>query len=220
MARRTREENAALYGMDKVTKRRTGETDEKYYKRLAAAADRRLERIEAEMFNNNIFEALTKNSAYGSALEDIRAFTGDESASRFRRAFVKNEDGSLNKKNLHARLNAVKKFLESPTSTRAGIKKVSKVRTNTLNERYGTNLTPTQANNIFTSAWYQSKTRSDSFASKTVIQAIGEMQKLPKGTDLQALADSNQTVSNNEVLDAVAKELIKEGFTLESLNSK
>lgn len=194
---------------------RSGESDEAYYKRLAAIADRRLERLETNVYKGDLFNALTVNSAYHNAVEDIQAFTGDESAMRFRRALVKNADGSLNKKNLHMRLNAVKRFIESPSSTVTGHKKVIKTRTNSLNKNMGTKFTPQQAESIFTNSRW--KDMSNKYGSKTVLKAIGEINKMPNKEDLEKLADKDIYVSDDDVINEVSKELIKEGFTLDKL---
>lgn len=211
--RRSKKQIASLYKMDKVVVRKPGETDEKYYKRLAAAADRRLERLENEVYGS-VKEATDKNKAYRYALRDIRANTGDETALRFRRSLALNEDGSINKKNLHARINSVKRFLQSPTTTRQGITRVNKVRTTTLNRKYNTNLTPQQAEDVYENAYWKKKTKNDSFASKTIMRTIGVLQHQPEDVDVKKMLEENKTVSKDEVLDAVAKELWKEGKDL------
>ena len=97
----------------------------KIYRTLAKSADQRLVRLESYQHDKN-FKPATK-WAYARAMHDIEKWSGEE-AQRFNTAPPKS------KTDLLAKINDIKHFLESPTSTKKGIIDVYKKRADSLNK--------------------------------------------------------------------------------------
>lgn len=147
------------------TERKEGESINAYYKRLAKVADQRLVRLE-ELSKQKDYKNV-KKYAYATAMEDIKAFGGKQ-----RWNTKAPEDPRL----MYEKIKAMKYFIESPTSTKAGIKEVYQKKANTLNENYGTNFTWQDL------ADYYNKGQADIAAkeaggSGTALLAIGVIQK-------------------------------------------
>ena len=96
----------------------------KVYRTLAKSADQRLVRLEAYQHDKD-FKTATK-WAYARAMHDIGQWSGAE-AKRFNTAPPKSTTQLL------AKIQDIKHFLESPTSTKKGIIDVYKKRADTLN---------------------------------------------------------------------------------------
>lgn len=147
------------------TERREGESINSYYKRLAKVADQRLVRLE-ELSKQKDFKNV-KKYAYATAMEDIKAFGGK---TRW------NTKAPEDPRRMYEKIKAMKYFIESPTSTKAGIKEVYQKKANTINDNYGTNFTWQDL------ADYYNKGQAD-IASKeaggsgTALLAIGVIQK-------------------------------------------
>ena len=103
------------------------------YRQLAKRADQRLVRLEKRANSGQEWKAVTKY-AYANAMEEIRRFSGAE-AKRF------NVKPPNTTQMLQAKINAMKRFLESPTSTTTGIRRTYEKRVNTINKEYGTDFT-------------------------------------------------------------------------------
>lgn len=97
----------------------------KEYKKLAKRADQRLVRIEGYRHQKNMKGI--ESYAYKSAMKDIRRFSG-EGAKRFNTKAPESDTELLKK------IASIKKFLESPTSTKQGILKLYKKRADELNK--------------------------------------------------------------------------------------
>ena len=97
----------------------------KVYKTLAKSADQRLVRLESYQHDKD-FKPATK-WAYARAMRDIEQWSGSE-AKRFNTAPPESETDLLSK------INDIKHFLESPTSTKKGIVDVYKKRADSLNK--------------------------------------------------------------------------------------
>lgn len=111
---------------------RPGESTMAYYRRLAKVADQRMVRLEELARTDKNFRNV-KKYAYASALEDIKRFGGK--GTRW------NTKPPEDERRLYEKIKAMKYFIESPTSTKAGIKEVYQKKANTLNKNYGTNFT-------------------------------------------------------------------------------
>lgn len=97
----------------------------KIYKTLAKSADQRLVRLESYQHDKN-FKPATK-WAYARAMHDINQWSGAE-ATRF------NTAPPASKTDLISKIQDIKHFLESPTSTKKGIIDVYKKRADTINK--------------------------------------------------------------------------------------
>lgn len=119
------------------TDRREGESMQAYYRRLAKAADQRMVRLE-ELAKQKEFKNV-KRYAYATALEDIKSFGGGGQGKTKNKRW--NTKPPEDERKLYEKIKAMKYFLESPTSTKAGIVEVYQKKAKTLNENYGTNFT-------------------------------------------------------------------------------
>lgn len=175
------------------------ETLEHYYRRLAKTADQRLVRLERAS-KEKYYEPAT-DWAYASAMRDIHTWNG-QTASRF------NTAPPTNHEKLVAKINDIKKFLESPTSTKTGIKNVYIKKVNTFNERYGTDLTWDEL------AKYYDRRVADrmsaKFGSKTALKIIGRIQdKMNEtGKSIDEISYHDIKTSNPDVIELQVKEAL------------
>lgn len=137
------------------------------YRSLAKRADQRLVRLEKRANSGQEWKAVTKY-AYANAMEEIRRFSGAD-AKRF------NVSPPNNTQMLQAKINAMKRFLESPTSTTTGIRRTYEKRVNTINKEYGTDFTWEELKEFFDSAL--SNKLDAKVDSKTKLIIVGEIQK-------------------------------------------
>lgn len=137
------------------------------YRQLAKRADQRLVRLEKRANSGQEWKAVTKY-AYANAMEEIRRFSGAE-AKRF------NVKPPNTTQMLQAKINAMKRFLESPTSTTTGIRRTYEKRVNTINKEYGTDFTWEELKEFFDSAL--SNKLDAKVDSKTKLIIVGEIQK-------------------------------------------
>ena len=134
------------------------------YKKLARKADRRLRALEA--YAQEKYYKGIERYAYARAMHDIEMWSGPGS-----KRFDTKPPEDL--KGLRAKMNDIKLFLESPTSTKRGVTEIYKKRADTINKEYGTNLTWQEIADYYTSEahekaaqLYGSKTELLAFASE------------------------------------------------------
>lgn len=154
----------------------------KEYRKLAKRADQRLVRL--ERYANEPKYSNIKQFAYAKAMRDIRSWSGDN-ATRF------NTKPPAKINSLQAKIADIKSFLQSasssikPTKDNAvyndkgqlvggGIDLTYQKRAQTLNTRYGTNVTWENVGEIFESKLYRKL--SDKYSSKTAVRIIGQLQ--------------------------------------------
>lgn len=146
-----------------------GETLEKYYRRLAKTADQRLVRL--EKYSSDEFYHVAKQWAYARAVQDIK---------KWRQPGEKLEQYRFNTKpptdpeDLLAKINDIKTFISSPTSTKQGITAVYKKRADTVNKKYGTKFTWQQLAKYYSSG--QSILWDSKYGSKTALATIAQLQ--------------------------------------------
>ncbi len=151
---------------------RPNETQDSYYKRLAKAADRRLRDL--EKLSENSKYSHVKEWAYKNAMYDLKNLYG-QSARRFDTVLPKNSSGSISQKGYMARINAVKRFLNAPSSLKSEIDEVYDKRAETLNKRYGTQFDWQSVGKVFESGLF--KKMEKLFGSKTAMKVIGKIQE-------------------------------------------
>lgn len=156
-----------------VLDQKPGETLERYYRRLAKTADQRLVRLE-KASDQEYYKTATQ-WAYARAVKDIKKWikpgtTPDKF--RFNTAPPKGQEDLLSK------INDIKTFLASPTSTKKGITEVYKKRAETVNKKYGTDFTWQQLAKYYTSG--QAELWDAKFGSKTALRTIAQLQKNKK----------------------------------------
>lgn len=158
---------------------REGESNRAYYIRLAKQADQRLVRLE-KLSEQKEYEAVT-SYAYRTAMNNLKNF----GQKRFN---TKVPDPTTEKGAylFREKLAAVKEFLRSPSSGKSGIKNIYEDRVDKINSLYGTDFDWQDMADFFNSG-YAKKLFKDLKASKTVMKAIGVIQKnlkqIKEGTD-------------------------------------
>ena len=174
----------------------------KVYRTLAKSADQRLVRLEAYEHDPN-FQTATKWS-YARAMRDIQQWSGEQ-AKRFNTAPPKSMAA------LQAKIEDIKTFLASPTSTKKGIKEVLQKRADTLNSEYGTKFKWNDVGTFFESE-LANKMDSD-YASKTMIKIVAALQKNKKEIlkELKQAQEKDKRVPDDMVEKLVRDVLEKYG---------
>lgn len=178
--------------MKGVTMSRRSARNQKYnaavaeYRKLAKRADQRLVRL--EKYSKRQKYSNVKEFAYARAMRDIRSWSGKD-ASRF------NTKPPSNLNSLMAKINDIKNFLQSASSTikptadnavynqkgeliGGGIDLTYQKRAMTLNTKYGTDLSWENVGELFESALYRKLAKK--YDSKTSVQIIGQLQSNEK----------------------------------------
>ena len=140
-----------------------GESLESYYRRLAKVADQRLVRLERLSLQPGYGNA--DQWAYKRARSDIETWSG-EGAKRF------NTKPPKDARSLKAKINDIRAFLGSESSTKSGITSVYQSRVNTINKRYGTNYQIDDMQQIFSSSLWK-KLDAKNYSSDQILTAIG-----------------------------------------------
>ena len=200
---------------------KSGETDLQYYRRLAKQADQRLVRLEGYQHDRNF--ANVTQWAYARAQEDISKWSGPD-ARRFNTAPPMKKSGDemvIDETRLRSKIQDIKTFLESPTSTKKGITQVYKNRVDTINQKYGTNFT-WQEFAKFTESETFSKLDWE-YGSKTIMKAIGTIQSKFKNADdltekMKEISENHVKLSDDGEVNAVIEGWMKvEGFNWDDL---
>lgn len=190
-----------------------GESLEKYYRRLAKTADQRLVRL--ERYGDEEFFKTARQWAYARAVKDIKKWIkpGQKYPDKFRFNTAPPKDPE----DLLAKINDIKTFISSPTSTKQGITEVYKKRADTINKKYKTNFTWQQLAKYYTSG--QAELWDAKFGSKTALRTIGMLQKNRKKIISQInAADAKDIRVDNKVLQkTVSKALSDNQLNIEDL---
>lgn len=177
---------------------RAGESAEKYYRRLAKAADQRLVRLE-RLAENPLYQNV-KKFAYEEALEDIHKWNG-VTASRFNTVPPEGDK-------LYEKIEDMKSFLTKQTSNVGGINLMYKRMANTFNAKYGTNFTYQQIMKYFDSQQNEKWTKL--FGSKTALTVIGEIQKSAK----KIKREVSEADKRNIIINDISSKPGKHGLTM------
>ena len=177
----------------------------KIYKTLAKSADQRLVRLEAYRHEKG-FEVADK-WAYSRAMHDIQVWSGNE-AERFNTAPPKD------KVDLISKIQDIRHFLESPTSTKKGIVSVFKKKADSLNKTMHknnpdwTDLTWQDMAQYFDSKLYDKIDQE--YGSKTKFKIIASLKKNKKEIldDINAKKGQHIKVAD-EVLESTVEDIIK-----------
>ena len=168
------------------------------YKLLAMRADKRLQRLEKYMQRPG-YETL-KKGAYARAMRDIAIWSGKG----HKRFLTK---APSNTAELQAKINDIKAFLRSDTSTmKPGIDtqgfavSVYEKQAGTFNDRYGGNFTWQELANYYDSA-KADRIAKRIKASKSIAKALGEFKKLArKGETNESLMSQIRAGGKERVL--------------------
>ena len=139
----------------------------KDYRTLAKAADQRLVRLERLADKEGFGHAM--DYSYRRAMRDIQQWSG-EGANRWNR---RPPEGVAN---LKAKMQDITTFLESETSTKAGLRSVEQKRADTLNDKYGTNFTPKEISKFFDSK-LRKKMDTKILDSNTMVKTIAVIRR-------------------------------------------
>ena len=166
----------------------------KIYRTLAKSADQRLVRLESYQHDKG-FESATK-WAYARAMHDIEKWSKGE-ANRFNTAPPESKTKLLSK------IQDIKHFIESPTSTKKGILDVYKKRADTMNRKYGSNLTWKDLAQYYESAANDKLDKQ--FGSKTAIKVYSIMLKNKNDIlkDIEDKKDQHVKVSDEILEDTI-----------------
>ena len=179
---------------------------EKIYRTLAKAADQRLVRLEAYEHDKD-FKTATK-WAYARAMHDIERWSGTE-ANRFNTAPPASDEKLISK------IQDIKHFLESPSSTKSGIVTIYKNKADSLNKSMRL-LDPNWKDmkwqdlaGYFESSLY--KKMDLTYGSDVILQVINAIKKNNKKIkkDLEANRDIVVNVED-EVLQATIDNVLEE----------
>lgn len=170
----------------------------KVYRALAKRADQRLVRLEAYQHEQN-FKTATK-WAYARAMRDIKTYSG-EGATRFNTAPPESVV------QLQEKIEDIKTFLMSPSSTKKGIIDIYKKKADTINARYGTNFKWDEIGKFFNSKLANDLDKK--MASKTMLRVVGQMQKNKKNI-IAAIKNANAV--DLKVPDSMERKMIEKAI--------
>ena len=183
-----------------------GESIEAYYRRLAKVADQRLVRL--EKLGEQAGYGNATQWAYRRAISDIESWSG-EGATRF------NRKAPSDIRSLKAKINDIKTFLGSESSTKSGIIKTYKQRVETINKNYGTSFQIDDLQKIFSSSLWK-KMEAKNYSSDQILTAIGYIKDHATDDDtyraLQAEARKRKTLSEftgDPFVDQLIKEMMR-----------
>jgi len=189
------------------------ESLEHYAHALAKSADDRMRAIEAASRTKH-FEHI-KEYAYKGASKDIRKYS-KEGLLRWNKSMPKNEEMLKNK------IADMQRFMENVTSLPSNVKRSYKNRVDTLNERYGTNLSWEDLAKFYEQDY--ASVIADMYYETETFQAIDIIKKVKKrknGDDIiqriKDASDKNIRVSNDMVMDEVVKKILQSGHNIEDL---
>ena len=173
----------------------------KEFRKLARRADDRLRALE-KLSNKSGFENVDK-FAYRSAMRDIKKWSG-EGKTTF------NRDVPQNLNQLKAKLNDVKNFLNSKTSTKTGIIKEYQDRADRINKFTGgkTSYTWEDLANVFENAqenkWYES-------GAKSYLIAVDYMKNHEEEL-INAIEENNKAIirTGNRKSNEMIKDILNE----------
>lgn len=157
----------------------------KVYKTLAKTADQRLVRLEKASEEEG-FHGI-KNYAYARAARDIEAWEGESSEQpRF------NRNIPTSKQELLEKLEDIKTFLSSETSTKSGMVAINKRRAETINQNYpGANVSWKDLNELFGDGSLTEALDDTIAGSDSKIMALGTIKKNKKKI-LKAIDDAKK----------------------------
>lgn len=186
----------------------------KEYRKLAKRADQRLVRLES-LSRQEKYENVLKY-AYRVAAKNIESYGTVKNRPRF------NTKPPKNSNTLQAKINDIKQFLESVSSTKKGIVSVYEKRAETLNKTMGLKgddkFTWQELADFFQSKSYEKL--ASSFGSKTVFDTIGKIKKnLPEIA--KAIKDNQKIkVADWKVNGTINKMIAEHDLRLEDFGLK
>ena len=190
------------------------ESELHYYKRLAKRADDRLRALEKLAQSGDPDYAGVLEYAYRNAIYETQHISG---TMRFSQNIPLTKEGEINRLELNRRTNAIKRFLESPTSTKQGITRIYKQRANTVNQKYGTNFTWQELARFYEHE--KAAKQNAEYGSDTVVRALGAIRRIANDPEkIREAAAGNIKVANDKKTNEVAIALLEDGLDLSIFN--
>lgn len=195
---------------------RAGESLEAYYHRLAKVADQRLVRLERLAEQPGYGNAT--QWAYRRAMRDIETWSG-EGKTRFHTKAPKDT------RSLQAKINDIKAFLTSESSTKSDIKASYKQRADTINKKYGTQYQPDDLKKLFDSKLWK-KLDKKGIDSDTIQKAIAYIKNSGAADDdeilkgLQAESRKRGKVpkfTGDPMVDEVVRDMLRSKTTVNEM---
>ena len=172
----------------------------KEYNRLAKKADRMMRELERFSRYEEFSDIL--KYAYRTAKADIEKWTPpgmSEKSPRWQRNMP------MDTRSLKAKIKDIEAFINKPTATVSGVKRIYKKRAETFNEKYDTNFTWQQMAHFFEDGGLFDKGK-DEYGSKTILYNFGKIQANKKAV-IKKIENFNQvdlvidddTTTNEEI---------------------
>lgn len=176
------------------------------YKKLASTANRRMRNLE-KLADDPDFGTAVLGYAYKNALYDIQGLPGGYDKVRYPMDISRFSAKKTNIRDLRQAIVTVQNFLDMPSSTKRGIKKVYGKRAKTLNKKYNTDLNWQDLREFFDSIFW--KKMNAKYGSKTALKAIAKVQK----NSTEVLSDIQSANKENKKVDIKSLENI-DGYNL------
>ena len=173
---------------------------EAVYRTLAKSADQRLVRLEKYKDQEDYGNAM--QWAYRRAMRDIRSWGGEE-ATRFN---IKAPDSVAG---LKAKIEDIKTFLKSQSSTKKGLAQINQKRVDKINELYSTDFTVKDVKNFFESNLWKELSDDASYGSENAARVIGQIKRNKKAV-VKAIEKSKKAVV--QVPDKMIKSLVEKAI--------
>ena len=173
----------------------------KVYRKAAKAADQRMVRLEQLSQEENYKSA--DKYAYAKAQRAIREWSGGD-ATRF------NTKPPSSVASLKEKIQDIKSFLGSSSSTKTGLKNVHMSRAKSLNERYGTNYTWQQWDTFLNSEFMKKLDKDYGYNSKDAV--IGTVMR-NKDEIIDQLVEANEIeiyTTDDEMANEVVNTILNE----------
>lgn len=181
-----------------ITAQRPGESDAAYLKRLGKIADTRMARLR-DLSNKPGFKSAT-DYAYKRAQYDLQTVFGG--ANKFERTLKSTGNPYADMVNFNARVNALKNFIDDPTSTKSGIERYSRA-ANTINDKYGAYFSWDDIANFY--GREKNKILEKQVSSKTLLRAIGFVKR----HDLNGIRDIERWEKMSQADEFADQEVIE-----------
>ena len=173
----------------------------KVYRKAAKAADQRMVRLEQLSQEENYKSA--DKYAYAKAQRAIREWSGEQ-ATRF------NTKPPASTSALKEKIQDIKSFLGSSSSTKTGLKNVHMSRAKSLNDRYGTNYTWQQWDTFLNSEFMKKLDKDYGYNSKDAV--IGTVMR-NKDEIIDQLEEANEIeiyTTDDEMANEVVNTILNE----------
>lgn len=182
-----------------------------YARRLAKAVDQRLVRL--EKYAEREEYSGVKEWAYKGAMYDIKRIYGE--GNRFNRGIPKSgvELTRQQELELMRKINAMRDFIEKPSSTATGVKDIYQKQADTFNKNNGTNFTWKELANFFNSKSYK---KLEQISYKSTFK----MANFLKDNDLKTKKEIREFIKQHKNSETFSGDEVLDKFILDAVNDK